>query len=66
MTLALFRIVESVEGKIEIDGTDISQIGLGDLRKALTAIPQDPVVFSGQALMFCTSISTHLATFRPI
>ena len=40
LTLALFRIVESAEGTIEIDGINIADIGLHDLRKSLTIIPQ--------------------------
>ncbi|KAF9983977.1 Multidrug resistance-associated protein 1 [Mortierella antarctica] len=34
-------------GKIEIDGIDISTLGLADLRHALAIIPQDPVLFAG-------------------
>ncbi|KAI0035413.1 ABC transporter [Vararia minispora EC-137] len=44
---ALFRIVELVSGQIEIDGVDISKIGLVDLRKGLAIIPQDATLFSG-------------------
>ena len=40
MTLALFRIIEAVSGCIEIDGLDIGQLGLHDLRNKLTVIPQ--------------------------
>jgi len=47
VTLALFRIIESCCGKISIDGKDISQIGLKDLRSKISIIPQDPVLFSG-------------------
>ncbi|XP_055636687.1 multidrug resistance-associated protein 1-like isoform X2 [Toxorhynchites rutilus septentrionalis] len=47
LTLGLFRIVESAGGSITIDGLDISQIGLHQLRSRLTIIPQDPVLFSG-------------------
>ncbi|SMN22408.1 similar to Saccharomyces cerevisiae YGR281W YOR1 Plasma membrane ATP-binding cassette (ABC) transporter [Maudiozyma saulgeensis] len=44
---ALYRLNELDSGKIIIDGTDISQIGLYDLRRKLAIIPQDPVLFKG-------------------
>ncbi|KAK0171316.1 hypothetical protein PV328_009061 [Microctonus aethiopoides] len=47
LTLSLFRIIEAAEGKIFIDGIDISTLGLHVLRSRLTIIPQDPVLFSG-------------------
>lgn len=47
LTLALFRILEGAEGAIYIDDVRVGAIGLHDLRNALTIIPQDPVVFSG-------------------
>ncbi|XP_065919844.1 ATP-binding cassette sub-family C member 4-like isoform X2 [Dysidea avara] len=43
---ALFRLAEP-EGVFEIDGIQITDIGLHDLRKKMSIIPQDPVLFSG-------------------
>lgn len=37
---ALFRLVELEEGTIYIDGVDISQIGLSQLRARIEIIPQ--------------------------
>lgn len=47
LIMSLFRIIEPVEGRIIIDGIDISKIGLADLRKNLSIIPQDSQIFEG-------------------
>ncbi|KAJ2661494.1 hypothetical protein IWW48_002361 [Coemansia sp. RSA 1200] len=47
MSLALLRFVEATKGRIVLDGIDISKIGLEDLRRNITIIPQDPVLFNG-------------------
>lgn len=47
ITLALFRFLEAHHGSISIDGLDISQMGLHDLRSRLTIVPQEPTLFQG-------------------
>ncbi|KAJ2558786.1 hypothetical protein EV175_000634 [Coemansia sp. RSA 1933] len=47
MSLALLRFIEASQGRIILDGVDISKIGLEDLRRNVTIIPQDPVLFNG-------------------
>ncbi|KAK9485960.1 P-loop containing nucleoside triphosphate hydrolase protein [Lipomyces starkeyi] len=47
LTLALFRMIEPVEGHIDIDALDTSTIGLSDLRHRLAIIPQDSQAFEG-------------------
>lgn len=44
---ALYRLSELSGGQILIDGLDISNMGLFDLRSRLSIIPQDPVLFQG-------------------
>ncbi|XP_055927292.1 multidrug resistance-associated protein 1-like isoform X1 [Argiope bruennichi] len=51
ITMALFRIIEPVQGSIVIDNIDITTVGLHCLRSKLTIIPQDPVVFTGTLRM---------------
>lgn len=43
---ALFQLSDT-EGAIVIDGINISDIGLHDLRSKISIIPQEPVLFSG-------------------
>ncbi|XP_076457725.1 multidrug resistance-associated protein 1-like [Babylonia areolata] len=51
LTLSLFRLIESAGGCIMIDGVNIADIGLHDLRSRITILPQDPVLFSGSLRM---------------
>ncbi|KAF7316454.1 Multidrug resistance-associated ABC transporter protein [Mycena indigotica] len=46
LALALFRFVPFT-GQIVMDAVDITSIGLRDLRRQLTIIPQDPTILSG-------------------
>ncbi|KAI3402308.2 hypothetical protein KGF56_004878 [Candida oxycetoniae] len=47
LALALFRIIEAVEGNIFIDDINTSAISLYDLRHNLSIIPQDSQLFEG-------------------
>ncbi|KAH9490363.1 Canalicular multispecific organic anion transporter 2 [Bulinus truncatus] len=51
LSVALFRLVEAASGKISIDSNNIAHLGLHDLRKNITILPQDPVIFSGSLRM---------------
>ncbi|XP_016776007.4 ATP-binding cassette sub-family C member 8 isoform X8 [Pan paniscus] len=46
-SLAFFRMVDTFEGHIIIDGIDIAKLPLHTLRSRLSIILQDPVLFSG-------------------
>lgn len=52
VSLALFRILPFANGTIEIDGVDINQIGIRDLRSKLTVIAQDATLFEGNRALF--------------
>eukprot|EP00350_Pseudokeronopsis_sp_OXSARD2_P010218 CAMPEP_0170555632 /NCGR_PEP_ID=MMETSP0211-20121228/13510_1 /TAXON_ID=311385 /ORGANISM="Pseudokeronopsis sp., Strain OXSARD2" /LENGTH=279 /DNA_ID=CAMNT_0010865583 /DNA_START=3167 /DNA_END=4003 /DNA_ORIENTATION=+ len=43
--LSMSRILELVEGRIKVDGQDISHVNLNFLRHKITVIPQDPTMF---------------------
>lgn len=53
LTLGLLRILELTEnedssiGRINLDGEDVSELGLHHLRQNITIIPQDPTLFTG-------------------
>jgi len=43
----LFRMGTLVDGHIIIDNIDIATVGLDDVRRRISIIPQDPVLFTG-------------------
>ncbi|KAJ1955587.1 hypothetical protein GGI12_005525, partial [Dipsacomyces acuminosporus] len=47
LSLAFLRYVEASRGRVVLDNVDISAIGLEDLRRNVTIIPQDPTLFNG-------------------
>ena len=59
IALCLFRILEAKEGKIYIDNTDISEIGLSKLRSNLTIIPQDPTLMEGTLRFNIDPLNRH-------
>lgn len=57
--MALFRLIESSDGRIIIDDVNIKEIGLHDLRQRMTIIPQEPVIFSGTLRMNLDPFDAH-------
>jgi ABC-type multidrug transport system fused ATPase/permease subunit len=54
----LFRLVDACEGRVMIDGVDITNVGLQTLRRALGVIPQAPLLMAG-------TIRYNLGAFLP-
>lgn len=55
LSVALFRIVEIESGRISLDGRDLGQLGLSDVRgrpQGMSIIPQDPFL-TGSTLREC-------------
>ncbi|MEO2169617.1 MAG: ABC transporter ATP-binding protein [bacterium] len=52
------RLFDPDSGEVRIDGHDIRAYALGDLRRAIAFVPQDPFLFS-------TSIATNIAFADP-
>ncbi|KAJ2763515.1 hypothetical protein H4S06_000041 [Coemansia sp. BCRC 34490] len=63
ISLALLRFVEASKGRIMLDGVDISKIGLEDLRRNVTIIPQDPVLFNGSIRFNLDPFDEHPDSF---
>ncbi|KAM7536240.1 hypothetical protein Aperf_G00000087056 [Anoplocephala perfoliata] len=59
LVLALFRMIEASGGEIRVDGINIAEIGLHDLRGRITLIPQDPVLFSGTLRFNLDPFNSH-------
>ncbi|OQR87460.1 ATP-binding Cassette (ABC) Superfamily [Achlya hypogyna] len=47
LTMVLFRMYPLVAGSIAIDGRNIASVPLSDLRRQISIIPQNPVLFKG-------------------
>lgn len=45
----LYRFYEPNRGRILLDGYDIARLGLNELRRQLSIVPQEPVLFQGTA-----------------
>ena len=45
--MLLLRLYDPTEGKITIDGSDLQRIKTSSLRKRISYVPQEPILFSG-------------------
>jgi ABC-type multidrug transport system fused ATPase/permease subunit len=57
LIVALYRLADISEGKIEVDSIDCSMVNLNKLRRSMAIIPQEPVMFGG-------TIRTNLDPFN--
>jgi ATP-binding cassette subfamily C (CFTR/MRP) protein 1 len=57
--MTLSRIMELEEGSIEIDGVDVSKVGLNRLRSCVTVIPQEPSLFKGTLRFNIDPLNMH-------
>ena len=58
IALSLFRILEAAQGSIVVDGVDIAELGLHDLRSSFTVIPQ---VTSQSSLLLRPQVSSGMS-----
>ena len=59
LTVALFRAVELSGGSITIDGIDHRHVDLGRLRRSLSIIQQEPVLFQGTVRYNMAPVGKH-------
>ncbi|KAH7302235.1 hypothetical protein KP509_23G061900 [Ceratopteris richardii] len=64
LVLALFRLVDNraCNGSILIDGIDIKDVGINDLRQRLSIVPQDPILFNQTIRMNLDPFERHTDT----
>lgn len=59
LLVSMLRIAEYFRGAIFIDGIDIAELGLKDLRENIAVIPQEPVLFTGTVRANLDPASIH-------
>ncbi|KAJ1995965.1 hypothetical protein EDC05_000333 [Coemansia umbellata] len=59
LSLALLRFVEASSGCILLDGVGISKIGLEELRRSVTIVPQDPVLLNDTICFNLDPLNEH-------
>jgi len=56
--------VEATEGRVLIDGWDVSTVGLNALRSKISIIPQDPILMAGSVRYNLDPFDTKTTTVR--